>query len=140
MHSLITIRHLDVYTLPLAQPVMNGGRIMTPAGEIAQVVGNQAFRYMAVLEFAENAIGTPRGNHYHLAKQETLYIIRGKVQAVFEDIANGERMEAELVAGDMVTIIPQCAHVLVAREYTLAIEFAPTPYDPDDTYRYEIQC
>lgn len=115
-----------------------GGRIQSPSGgELAQVVNGSAYRFLAYLEFRVGA-DRPRGNHYHLHKTETLYLISGRVRTVFHDLDSGERTEVVLEPGDLVTIQPRCAHVFHALDDAQAIEVGDVPYDPADTYPYEV--
>jgi dTDP-4-dehydrorhamnose 3,5-epimerase-like enzyme len=135
----VVITTFPTYTPPMAQPPQDGGRIMTPAGEIAQIVRDQPFRYLASLEFAHRQ-DVARGNHYHLCKHEFLYVITGKLQAVFKDIDSGETETHIITAGMLVEIAPRCAHVFMPLDYTLAVEFSATPYDPEDAHPYVLDA
>ncbi|MFD0784910.1 cupin domain-containing protein [Micromonospora azadirachtae] len=125
--------------LPMTSPPLpdGGGRIQSPAGELARVVNGGTYRYLAYLEFRPDT-GRPRGNHYHERRTETLYVIGGRLRAVYQDLESGERTEAILEAGDLVTVRPRCAHVYYACELSQAVELADEPYDPADTYPYEL--
>lgn len=127
-------------TLPVTVPptAPGGGRIVTPAGELAQVFSGQDFRFLAYLEFKAN-LSMPRGNHYHAVKTESLYVITGRLRAVYRDIETGETLTRTLSAGDLVTIKPGCAHTYFPEEYSQAIEVADTAYDPADTIPYAIE-
>ncbi len=136
----ITVRTLETHTLPLAEPLgAQGGRIMTPAGEIAQVVSGPEVRYVAYLEFR---VPPPqaRGNHYHRVKREHFYVLTGRLQAHFKDLASGETAALELAAGHLLSIQPGYAHAFLAHEYAQAIEFSPQPFDPADTYSYKLEA
>lgn len=131
---------VEIRTLPItpAPTPPGGGRIMTPSGELAQVINGQTFRFLAYLEFIPG-MAKPRGNHYHTNKTESLYIIGGKLRAVFKDLDTGDTVSRHLSAGDLITIKPGCAHVYFAEEYSQAIEISDTAYNPDDTTAYIIQ-
>ncbi|MET7748783.1 hypothetical protein [Micromonospora sp. NPDC005367] len=45
---------------------------------------------------------------------------------------------ADPIPGDLVTAHPRCAHVYYAYEHSQAVELADEPYDPADTYPYEL--
>jgi dTDP-4-dehydrorhamnose 3,5-epimerase-like enzyme len=137
MHIGITITPFATYTLPLAQPIANGGRIMTPAGEIAQIVRDQEFRYLAYLAFVA-ATKQARGNHYHQQKYEYLYVITGRLQAFFADITQGIQEEHILETGTLLEIPPMVAHALLPLEDTQAVEFSATAYDPTDSFPYPL--
>lgn len=134
----VSIRRLGIYTLPLSAPLTQGGRIMTAAGELAQLVNGEAFRHLAYLEFADKP-AIARGNHYHRSKDEYLYVLRGRLQATLQDITTHERATVIVETGDLVRIQPGCAHVYRPLSYTQALEFAPTPFDPGDTYSYVLE-
>ncbi|RGC69456.1 hypothetical protein C5N14_09285 [Micromonospora sp. MW-13] len=124
------LRRLPVTSPPIPQ---GGGRVRSAAGELAKIVDGGSYRYLAYLEFLPEA-GRPRGNHYHAARTETLYVISGRLRGVFLDLDSGERVEALLEAGDLVTLAPRCAHVFQALERAQAVELADRPYDPADTF------
>lgn len=138
MLAKVAVRRLAIYTLPLTAPLTEGGRILTAAGEIAQLVSGEAFRYLAYLEFLHKP-DVARGNHYHQHKTESLYVLTGRLRAVFKDTETEEMQTVELETGDMATIQPGCAHVFVPLEYTYALEFSPQPFDPEDSYSYKLE-
>src|SRR5436305_702140 len=52
-------------------------RLMLPQGELAQFYdGDEGIRYIAQIELQA---GSVRGNHYHKAKEEWVYLISGEV-------------------------------------------------------------
>jgi mannose-6-phosphate isomerase-like protein (cupin superfamily) len=126
-----------VRSLPTVQPPIprGGGRIITDAGELTQIVNGNIFKFLAYIEFPLNS-ATRRGNHYHERKTERLYIIKGHLQATFFEIDTQVRKELELRSGDLITIVPRCAHTYTALEHTHAVEFSEEVYDPEDTIPY----
>jgi dTDP-4-dehydrorhamnose 3,5-epimerase-like enzyme len=135
--SKVSFKRLEVFTPPLSVPIVNGGRIMTLAGELAQVVNNQVFRYLAYIEFSENTEAS-RGNHYHTTKEEFLYVLKGRLRAIYKDVDTDETQEFFWGAGDLVNIKPRCAHIYFPLEYSQAIEFSDSNYDPSDTHTYQM--
>lgn len=131
----VSIRRLGSYTLPLAQPIAHGGRILGTAGEAAQLVNGEAFRYLAYLEFLP-AAGVARGNHYHQRKHEYLYVLQGHLCAWYHDIDSGQAAEVAIATGDLVQTQPRIAHAYLPLVYSQAVEFAATPFDAADSYRY----
>ena len=93
--------------------------------------GGDGARFIAYLEFLVGS-GRSRGNHVHARRTETIYVIRGRLRARWVDVASGTREERVLKAGDLVRVPAGCAHVYEALEYSQAIEFSDTPFDPDD--------
>ncbi len=112
-----------------------GGRITTEAGELAQVVNGEEFRFLAYIEFKGDA---PRGNHYHVLRTEFLYVIAGSLTAHYVDLEDDDRASMRLDAGDLVRVEPRCAHAYAANGYTQAVEFANVLYDPADTIRFDL--
>lgn len=128
----VSVRRLPDVVPPIPD---GGGRIVTGAGELAQIVNGEAFRYLAFLEFQPDPTA-PRGNHFHAVKTEHLYIVDGLVRATYRDLDTDETAEVELTGGDLVVVQPRCAHAYVALEHSHAVEFSPLGYDPADTIAY----
>jgi len=129
------VRRLPRYRVPLAKPVVDGGIIEMPAGEFLQVANGEDVRFVAHLEFRA-ASGASRGNHWHPVRTETCTVIRGRLQARYEDLDTGERHEVVLEPGDQVTVLPRCAHSYLALEDAAAIECSTHPFDPADTVAF----
>jgi mannose-6-phosphate isomerase-like protein (cupin superfamily) len=136
----LALEEILVHRLPIGEPPIpeGGGRITTPAGELAQIVSGGSYAFLAYIEFLPDET-KPRGNHYHAIKTETLYIIKGSLRAVYRDIERGTMREVALSAGDRVTIPPKVAHVYYASEYTQTVELADLPYDPNDTISLRLE-
>ncbi len=136
----MSLAKVTIRSLPLTRPPIQagGGRILSAAGELAQIVNGEQFCFLAYIEF-RNDPPVVRGNHYHKRRTEILYVISGKLQAVYRDLDTGESMEVILRPGDLVTIYPECAHVYYPLEYSQAIEMAATTYDPLDTVPCQIK-
>lgn len=135
LNNRVLIRNLGVKTPPLNEL---GGRLLLPNGEIAQIVNGKAIQYIAYIEFTANS-ELRRGNHYHNEKEEYLYVIKGKIKILFEDIDTLERAEVLVEAGDLINTKARCAHVYTSLLYSQSIEFSPSKYDPNDTIKYEIK-
>jgi len=128
---------LKIYSLPITGEYREERRIVEPRGELAQIGGGQAFQYLVYWNIQPVA-GAFRGQHYHLKKEESMYILRGSVQALFEDIDTQERQEHVLGEGTRVIIFPRLAHKFIPREFVQVIEFAPQPFDRTDAYPYPL--
>jgi mannose-6-phosphate isomerase-like protein (cupin superfamily) len=111
-------------------------RLLLPQGELALFHnGDPAVHYLAFIELRQ---GTVRGNHYHKAKQEFIYVLGGEVLLVLEDIHSKLRQNVTLQTGDLVVIEPGVAHALRVRQSGQAIEFSPARFDAADIYRYPL--
>ena len=128
---------LKIYSLPITGEYREERRIVEPRGELAQIGGGQAFQYLVYWNIQPVA-GAFRGQHYHLKKEESMYILRGSVQALFEDIDTQERKEHTLAEGTRVIILPRLAHKFVPLEFVQVIEFSPQPFDRTDAYPYPL--
>lgn len=109
-------------------------RLALPQGELAQFYdGKAGIRYIA---FIELLAGNPRGNHYHKQKEEWIYLLRGALSLILEDVASKERSTTSLMAGDLVKISTGVAHTLKIIQPGAAIEFSTARFDPTDIHRY----
>lgn len=127
-------------TLRLLQPgpetsVLEMKRLDLAQGELIQLftgTGERTLRYLAIIEFRPDQ---PRGNHYHLRKEEWVYVILGHVDLVARDRSSNSTTQLRLNAGDVAFIGPGVEHVLKPGAAGYGIEFSTTPFDPQDTYR-----
>jgi dTDP-4-dehydrorhamnose 3,5-epimerase-like enzyme len=130
----VALRRLPVKDPPLT----GGGRLRNETGELAEIVSGPAFRFLAYVDFA--AAGAERGHHVHERRIESLYVISGSLSAIFQDLDSGETGRLALAPGDLVVVQPRCAHAYVAGEYSQAVEFAPEPFDPEDTASHDLRA
>lgn len=111
-------------------------RLRLGQGELAQIYDDEpGMRYLAMLELRQ---GTVRGNHYHRVKRELLYVFRGTLELVVEEVATGARASVRVGAGDRVRIEPGVAHALRVIEDGQAIEASETRFDPADIHRFPL--
>src|SRR5436190_13270456 len=80
---------------PGAAPLLK--RLLLPQGELAQFYdADDGIRYIAFAELVPDRI---RGNHYHVRKEEFVYIIQGKTLLVIEDVQSNRRESTSLETG-----------------------------------------
>jgi len=109
-------------------------RLLLPQGELAQVYdADEPIRYIACLDLLP---GTVRGNHYHKVRRELVYLMRGELSLIVRDVETGGRGTVSLRLGELVLIEPGIAHAMVISAPGMAVEFAQTRFDPEDTHRY----
>jgi len=107
-------------------------RLLLPQGELAQIHDSEeGIRYLAVLE---TRAGSVRGNHYHKAKVEWVYVTQGKLLVQVLDIQTNERASVPLQTGDMLVIQTSVAHLLQTIEPGQAIEFSQTRFNAADIF------
>lgn len=121
------INHLNAeITSPICLTVMNNEK-----GISAFLNSTESINTVAILQ--SKAGSAVRGNHYHLRKNEIIYIIEGKGKLYYW---LPEKVEIENVlveSGDLITIKPGLGHAYQAIENTLAFEMGSLPYNPADT-------
>ncbi len=84
--------------------------------------------------------GRFRGEHYHKSKTEVFYVISGSCHVRFVDLETGQTGDFQVSAGDMVTIMPMCAHRMESIEFCQVVEFSleNVDYSVDTVvYRFE---
>lgn len=135
MASNVAVQHLPV--LSKGPIPASGGRLDTPAGELAQIINGEPIQLVTYIEFKPD--GQPRGNHYHKQKTEIIYIIKGKLKLTLEDLSDSSYQTIDLESGDLIRVQPNIAHVYVAQTYTQALEMTNVPYDPSDTIAYKVK-
>lgn len=111
-------------------------RLFLPQGELAQIYdGEEGIRYLACMELRP---GFVRGNHYHEVKAEVIYIIRGEILLVVEDIVTRERAAIGLQSGDLAVIPVRIAHGFRTIQAGDGVEWSPTRFDPKDIQPYAL--
>jgi mannose-6-phosphate isomerase-like protein (cupin superfamily) len=109
-------------------------RLLLPQGELAQFHnGAPPIHYIAALELRTGGV---RGNHFHLKKIEHMYVTRGKLEVVAQDMDTREQGQLVVHAGDLMIIQPGVAHAFRTLQGGVAIEFSPTRFDPADIHRH----
>jgi len=109
-------------------------RLALPQGELAQFYdGADGIRYIA---FIELLAGNSRGNHYHKHKEEWIYLVRGELSLVLQDMDSKEKATVPMAAGDLVKISPGVAHTLKIIQPGDAIEFSTARFDASDIHRH----
>jgi quercetin dioxygenase-like cupin family protein len=132
----VVVRSLPQFSGPAGGDAPVVKRLLLPQGELAQFYdADEAVRYMACIELRA---GTVRGNHYHLSKEESIYVLRGEVLLQMADIESRESASVPLRMGDRAAIQTRVAHALVAVNPGFAIEWSSVRFDPADTYRYPL--
>ena len=74
--------------------------------------------------------------HYHKLKEETFYVLKGKLLIKSIDLSNANRYEFEIKSGDIVDIPRFQPHQIIAIEESEIIEFS-THHEDSDSYRIE---
>ena len=74
--------------------------------------------------------------HYHIRKEETWCVTRGKLKLEYFDLVKAERLERLLEEGDVVHLKPCTPHKLTALEDSTVFEVS-TQHFSEDSYRVE---
>jgi mannose-6-phosphate isomerase-like protein (cupin superfamily) len=81
-----------------------------------------------------------RGGHYHKSKTEVFYVISGSCLIRYYDPDTGEHGSLGVQEGNMVTILPMCAHRMEAEEFCQVVEFSLEDVDYEtDTFVYHFE-
>lgn len=131
----VIIHPLPCHAAPNTEP--GPKRLMLAQGEFTLLhPACPEIRFCAVLGFPE---GVSRGGHYHLRKEEWVYVLRGRLRLDARHRQTGERFSAELLTGDLASVAPQIEHRLTTLDAGEALEFSAQPHDPADTLRDGVQ-
>lgn len=128
-------------TLPCLAPTSGADlpaikRLVLPQGELAQFHDSGLpIHYIAALELRT---GTVRGNHYHVVKVEHVYLMHGQLELIVQEPGSNHQTTVTIDAGDLVVIQPGVVHAFRVTEPGVAIEFAPTRFDPADVHRVQL--
>lgn len=114
----ITLAHL-----PCTHEGKAPRRIVESRGEMA-ILHPAGPVYNPVYFDLQPGSGNVRGRHYHKTKTETFYVIAGSCRLSYMDLDTGEAGTVAARKGDMLTIMPRCAHSLEALESCSVIEFS----------------
>jgi quercetin dioxygenase-like cupin family protein len=86
-----------------------------------------------ILEFNE---GAEFSMHYHIKKEETWAVTKGKLLLKYYDLTNAEEKQRTLIVGDTVHLKPCVPHKLIALEESSVFEVS-TQHFEDDSYRVQ---
>jgi quercetin dioxygenase-like cupin family protein len=70
--------------------------------------------------------------HYHKIKDETFYLLSGKV--LLETEYEGKKQERIMTNGDIQRILPNMLHRVTALQDSVVVEFS-THHEDEDSYR-----
>lgn len=132
MLDKIRIEHYKQLEPDMNSPKPNGFKAL-PKGDTAYINPEDDVKFTGIIEFVP---GTGiRGNHYHKNKLEILYIISGKLKALYWEADNPDKITEVIHAkGDKITIAPYVGHGFEAIEHTIALEIITTKFDMSDTF------
>ena len=99
-------------------------------GEEVWIINNEKY-CCKLLKFNK---GATFSDHYHIRKDEAWYVLSGKLELRYYNLANADRIVKILKQGDVVHIPPNTPHQLVAHETSVVIEVS-TPHDEAYSYR-----
>lgn len=78
--------------------------------------------------------GATFSDHFHVNKDEAWYVLLGKLELRYYNLANADRLTKKLTVGDVVHIPPSTPHQLKALEDSVIVEVS-TPHEEADSYR-----
>lgn len=135
----IVTEKIRVTPLPCSAEQKGPRRIIEPRGELAVLHPSGAVYNPAYFDIRPGQ-GNIRGRHYHKSKTEIFYVIAGSCRLTHLDLETREKGSLEVRKGDMVTIMPRCAHQIEALEFCQVIEFSIQDVGySEDTVSYEVE-
>ena len=99
-------------------------------GEEIWIINNEKY-CGKLLRFNPGALFS---DHYHLEKDETWYVLEGKMEMYYYNLQNADRITVTLNKGDVVHIPPGRPHQIRALEASTLVEVS-TPHREEDSYR-----
>lgn len=99
-------------------------------GEEIWIINNEKY-CGKLLKFNKGAL---LSDHFHIEKEETWYVLEGKLELRHYDLKNAERLISIIKKEDVVHIPPNTPHQLKALEASTIIEVS-TPHSESDSYR-----
>jgi quercetin dioxygenase-like cupin family protein len=130
--------NIIVRILPIVSGDVQAGlrRILLTNGELAEIYNSEKpIHNIAVFELQKGKI---RGGHIHPLREENIYIIRGKVNFIAEEISSRERVTYEIEEGSIITISPNIAHALIPISDGYALEFSSRVFNNMETIKYQL--
>lgn len=95
----------------------------------------EPMRFLGYIEFVPEET---RGDHYHKEKYENMCVVSGEIKAKYLLPENPDDvLEVVLLPGDIVRIIPGCAHSYLSDTGAVALEFSPQKFETSDTIDHE---
>ncbi len=125
--------HIEM--LPQTKDVDGVKRWEEARGEFAQICYDEEARHIAFFTVKR---GFWRGGHYHEKKEETFYVIDGRIWARFVDLDTNEREEHLLLKGTRLRLKPRCWHIFYGIDDASVVEYSPQVYDKSDAYRIDM--
>lgn len=113
----------------------HGDGFVIPGPEfLASLAPDEPAQYVALLRYKQ---GELRANHYHKHKVEHLIVLDGVLVVELRNAAHeaDSAVVFEVAAGDVLTIQPECHHVVTAKTDTAAaLELSPQKLDLSDVF------
>ena len=126
---------VHIETLPQTKDVEGVKRWEEARGEFAQICYDEEARHIAFFTVKRDFW---RGGHYHEKKEETFYVVDGRIRARFVDLDTNEREEHLLPKGTRLRLKPRCWHIFYGIDDASVVEYSPQVYDKSDAYRIDM--
>ena len=132
VNNYISLKRLGTEKRPQEYQDLGKGYIVKKGNALTALYHNgDPVRCLAYIEFEP---GKTRGDHYHNKKIENMCVVKGSIKAKYMLPDNTkEVMEINLTAGDIVRILPGCAHSYMSDEGAIALEYSPQKFEISDT-------
>ena len=132
VEDYVSVTCLGTEKKPLEYEKTGKGYIVKKGNALTALYHNR--EPVCCLAYIEFEPGKTRGDHFHYKKVENMCVVKGKIKAQYMLPNNPEKvLELELKAGDIVHILPGCAHSYMADEWAVALEYSPQKFELSDT-------
>jgi len=133
----VSLRRLPQSAFPHSYvDLTEGGVLRGPNSLFARVPDAVPRTYLAVVVYKGD--GTPRGQHYHDRKAETILVVSGTASMIVRDGAEGGEESIDLQPWDILTMEPEVHHALIPRSDLIALEMAESGGTPDETHKVSL--
>ena len=129
-------QRIKVQQLPLTSEWLSEKRWKDNRGEIHLVLGEGWVGSLGVIQLRAGT--APRGQHYHEAGWEGVYVVKGQLSCVLECVQTRQRLELMLEPGSRLWIPPKVAHALIALKDSWAVEFSDCPQERKATRPWKV--
>ena len=133
-YIMASMDKLFIEALPETKDIDGAKHWSADNGYFAQICYREEARHIAYFTIKA---GFSRGMHYHEKKDETFYVISGRLRASFIDLDSGEKFDQVLTPGMRLRVRPRCWHAFYGLEDSSVVEYSPQEYDKEDAYRME---
>ena len=131
----LVIEEIQTVGRPFDPESLNLYRSSDERGEFCVFLRDEAVTFAECIEIKR---GGARGNHFHTATSEVLYVAAGRLLITAECVDSRARLDVVLEKGARVSIKPGIAHAFHALEESLIVSLVPSGNSLADRVAYKL--